>query len=272
VATLNSTEKPEGRVMLPKEALEYLRGVAVAGWNPVFSGATSSAKTTMLNACLRLWPRHWRTVTVETSVAELRLEQVNWVPLFSNEEFRGSGEPNELSQEGILRAAMRLSPKPIPTGEVRGSDGALWAHLVSTGHEASPVTLHAGSTDEALMRLVQMILAGPDAGQLTEASAKIKAALAANVVFQLARDEAVIDGKVVSIRRCTSITEVQTQGSFMEGSFGIKLVQIFETQRDARGEPRLVYVGKDHCQLWRRLRARYQDHLIPEWAKSDGLQ
>ena len=280
-AKLLSLEKPEGRVMLPMESLEYLRGVAYAGWNPVFSGATSSAKTTMLNACLKLWPQHWRTVTVETGVAELRLDQMNWVPLFSNEEFRKKGEPNELSQEGIIRAAMRLSPKPIPCGEIRGSDGALYVELCSTGHEASPVTIHSGSPDEAIMRLTRMVLAGPDAGQLTEASAKIMAASTANVIFQLKRDEAVIDGKVISIRRCTSITEVQIKGSYIEGDLQIKLVPVFETVYEEGQEPRLVYVGKKEsvdeatgsivvkqdCHLWQSLKDKRRADLIPDWAK-----
>lgn len=273
--SLKAGRPPEGRVMIPLVGLEYIRALAYAGWNPVFSGATSSAKTTCLNACLRLWPQHWRTVTVETGAAELRLKQYDWVPLFSNDEFRPKDGPipNELSQEAVLKAAMRLSPRPIPCGEVRAADGALWVRLSTTGHEASPVTLHAGSADECLMRLVEMVLSGPDAGKNTsEETAKFKAARAASVIIQLKRDDAVVDGKAMSLRRCDSITEVHLVGKYIEGTMKIKLVPVFETQIQANGMPELVYVGRGKSRLWDILRKNGSTRMIPKWAQDDKYE
>jgi hypothetical protein len=252
----------KGSVMLPVEALEYLRATATVGWNPVYSGATSSAKTTTLNAAIALLPLHWRVVTVETGVAELKIPHVDWVPLFTSDKVDG------LDQESLVKLAMRMSPKPIPNGEIRGKEGALWQELTTTGHEASPTTLHAGNADECLMRLTNMIMAGTN-GLLTEATARIKAAMAANVVVQLAREEVLDKGVVKSVRRCREIYEVQVTGSYIAGTQKIKVVKIFETRTAEDGSATLTYIpGRSH--LWYKMRAKYKDKEIPAWAQSEG--
>lgn len=250
----------EGQVMFPVESLEYLRCTASVGWNVVYSGATSSAKTTTLNAAISLLPAHWRVVTVESGVAELKIPHINWVPLFVNESIP------DLTQEGLVKLAMRMSPKPIPNGEIRsGKEIALWAEITLTGHECSPTTLHAGTADEALMRLAVGVLSGTE-GDLTEDTARIKAAMAANVVVQLAREEVMIDGVVKSVRRCTSISEVQVSGSYIAKNLEIKIVPIFETKLDPTGNPCLTYVGRETSALWPAMRKRFKGKDIPDWA------
>ncbi len=256
----------EGSVMFPIESLEYLRCTSAVGWNVVYSGATSSAKTTTLNAAISLLPAHWRVVTVESGVAELKIPHINWVPLFVSDTVK------DLSQENLVKLAMRMSPKPIPNGEIRsGNEIALWAEITLTGHECSPTTLHAGSADEALMRLAVGILSGTEGG-LTEETARIKAAMAANVVVQLAREEVLIDGVVKSVRRCTSISEVQVTGSYIAGDLKIAVVPVFETRQDTSGNPYLAYVGhQSDVLLWPIMRKRFKEKEIPEWAKLDQV-
>jgi type IV secretory pathway ATPase VirB11/archaellum biosynthesis ATPase len=246
----------EGKVMIPVQALEYLRATKAIGWNCIYSGATSSAKTTTLNAAITLCPAHWRVVTVETGVAELKIPHLNWVPLFCDDSKEG------MRQADILKLAMRMSPKPIPNGEIRGAEGALFAEACLTGHEGSDTSLHAGNPDEAIMRFTQMILGG-STGLLSESTARIRAAMAANVIVQMAREDVVENGAIVSVRRCVEISEVSVEGSYTEGTQNIKLRKIFDTEYTPEG-PVLKYLG--NSRLFEVMRARHKGDLIPHWA------
>lgn len=248
--------KGEGKVMIPVQALEYLQATKTIGWNCIYSGATSSAKTTTLNAAITLCPSHWRVVTVETGVAELKIPHLNWVPLFCDDTKEG------MRQADILKLAMRMSPKPIPNGEIRGNEGALFAEACLTGHEGSDTSLHAGSPDEAIMRFTQMILGG-SAGLLSESTAKVRAAMAANVIVQMAREDVVENGAIVSARRCIEISEVSVEGSYAEGTQQIKLTKVFGTEYTPQG-PVLKYLG--NSQLFKVMRERHKADQIPHWA------
>jgi type IV secretory pathway ATPase VirB11/archaellum biosynthesis ATPase len=261
--------QPKGRVMLPLEALEYLSATAKVGWNVVFSGATSSAKTTVLNASIALLPSHWRMVTMEVGVAELRPPHLNWLPLFADESLKDTKGNQLLSQEKVLSLALRLSPKPIPAGEIRGTEGALWVRATLTGHEASPTTIHSGSPDECIMRLTSDMILKANPG-MSEANARTTACRAANVIVQLARQDVVVDGRIVSRRRCVSIHEVLVDGSYIAQDQTIRLLEVFRTERGENGEPILAYAGQSR--LWTALRDRYLHEEIPTWALEGGSQ
>lgn len=255
---------PEGRVMLPLEALEYIKCAFRVGWNVVFAGATSSAKTTVMNAALSLMPSHWRIVTLENNVLELKLPHTNWLPLLSSDGLKFSNGEPMLSPGKVMSLVLRLSPKPIPAGEIRGEEGYLWVKGSLTGHESSPTTLHAGSPDEAVMRLTtDMILKGNPG--MSEKSAKMMACRAANVIVQLAREEVVEGGKIVSLRRCVSIHEIQTTGSYIEENLSARVVEVFSTTRTPKG-PVLQYNPRAEAKLWKVMRDRLMDGALPSWA------
>jgi len=247
----------EGKVMIPLEALEYLQATKLVGWNCIYSGATSSAKTTTLNAAIALCPSHWRIVTVETGVAELKLPHINWVPLFCNDDVEG------MRQTDILKLAMRMSPKAIPNGEIRSEEGALYAELGITGHEGSDTSLHAESEDTAFMRFTRMILSGSK-GLLSEDTARVTAAMVANVIVQMAREDVVENGAIVSARRCVSISEVVLTGSYAESSQKIELRKIFATEYTPRG-PVLKFLGKSR--LFEVMETKNMKELVFSWAK-----
>lgn len=259
------THGAKGRVMFPVEALEYLRCLFAVGWNPVFAGATSSAKTTALNASLNLMPPQWRIVTMEHNVFELKLPHVNWLPLLSSDNLLDPEGKPVLTPERVLSLVLRLSPKPIPVGEIRAKEGSGWVKATTTGHEASPTTLHAGSPAETIQRLATDMIMPANPGMSLEV-ARMLACKAANVVVQLARQEVLENGRVVSRRRCVSIHEVHLKGNFVEGREEAELVPIFSTIV-TDGEPELRYVGGDKSNLWPLMRARYMDENIPMWAR-----
>lgn len=254
----------QGPVMFPLEALEYIRCVFLAGWNMAFSGATSSAKTTALNAALNLMPPQWRFVTMEHNVFELKLSHVNWLPLLSSDNLVGKDGKPILTPERVLQLVLRLSPRPIPVGEIRGPEGLGWVRGTTTGHEASPTSGHSGGPDEFIQRLTTDMIMPPTGMPLNEA--RNLACKAANVIVQLAREEILDGDKVVSRRRCVSIHEVRVEGSFISGDQKASLVPVFET-KEIKGVPTLTYVGEGKCGLWPLMRSRYMHNRLPKWVE-----
>jgi pilus assembly protein CpaF len=123
--------------------------------NVLVAGETSSGKTTLLNTLCSLLPPGERVVTIEDA-AELRLPGEHVVRL----------EARPPSTEGLggatvrdlVRAALRMRPDRLVVGEARGGEAWDLLQALSTGHDGSLATCHAGSPDEALRRLEAMVL------------------------------------------------------------------------------------------------------------------
>ena len=134
-------------------AVRARRSVAVAG-------GTGSGKTTLLNALSCEIPLGERIVTIEDS-AELRFDaHPNVVRLEARDSsIEGSGE---ITIRDLVKNALRMRPDRIVVGEVRGGECVDMLNALSTGHDGSLTTLHAGSAEEAVMRLVLMARFGMD--------------------------------------------------------------------------------------------------------------
>lgn len=122
--------------------------------NLLVCGPTGSGKTTLLNVLSREIPDGERVVTIEDA-AELRL---------TGHVIRLEGRPANAEGAGaitlrqLVRHALRLRPDRIVVGEVRGAEAFDMIQALSTGHEGSMSTIHAGSADEALWRLETLAL------------------------------------------------------------------------------------------------------------------
>jgi pilus assembly protein CpaF len=119
------------------------------------SGGTGSGKTTTLNALSSFVPAGERIVTVEDTL-ELRLQQPHVVRLEArpaNVEGRG-----EVTIRRLVRNALRMRPDRIVVGEVRGGEALDMLAAMTTGHDGSLSTIHAGSPEEALRRLETLAL------------------------------------------------------------------------------------------------------------------
>ena len=134
-------------------AVRARRSVAVAG-------ATGSGKTTLLNALSCDIPVGERIVTIEDS-AELRFDtHPNVVRLEARDaSIEGSGE---ITIRDLVKNALRMRPDRIVVGEVRGEECIDMLQAMNTGHDGSLTTLHAGSAEEAVLRLVLMARFGMD--------------------------------------------------------------------------------------------------------------
>lgn len=135
--------------------IDLLAGLIDSRCNVVVSGATSSGKTTLLNALAQLIEPTSRVVTLE-DVAELRLHHPHVVRLETRESTPdGVGD---ISLEHLLRTALRMRPDRLVVGEVRGAEAVHLLQALNTGHDGSLCTVHANSALDALERLATLVL------------------------------------------------------------------------------------------------------------------
>lgn len=133
------------------ESVRRLLGACVrARFNLIVSGGTGTGKTTLLNALSGFIPESERIVTIEDS-AELQLQQPHVISLESRPaNVEGKGQ---VTIRDLVRNSLRMRPDRILVGEVRGAETLDMLQAMNTGHEGSIATVHANSTEDAIMRL-----------------------------------------------------------------------------------------------------------------------
>jgi pilus assembly protein CpaF len=123
----------------------------------VVAGATSSGKTTLLNAILSSIPDDKRIFTIESGARELSLVRRdenghvinNVVHTLSRP---AENESNEVSQEDLVVASLRFNPDVVVVGEMRDVEAYSAVEAAVTGHTVVS-TIHAYAADSAHMRL-----------------------------------------------------------------------------------------------------------------------
>jgi pilus assembly protein CpaF len=199
---------------------ELLARAVRARLNVLVSGGTGSGKTTTLNALSAFIGAGERVVTVEDA-AELRLQQPHVVRLEARPpSLEGRGE---VTIRRLVRNALRMRPDRIVVGEVRGGEALDMLSAMSSGHDGSLSTVHAGSPAEALRRVETLALMA-DVG-LPHAAVRAQVASAVDLVVHQARTA---DGA----RRVVSVAEVLEDGD------GGPVARALYTLRDGRATVR----------------------------------
>ncbi len=120
--------------------------------NILISGGTGSGKTSFLNVCMPFVPPNQRIISIEDTRELMLPEFLYWCPLTtrqSNSEGKG-----EVTMLDLLVNSLRMRPDRIVLGEMRKQDQAeVLFEAMHTGHSVY-ATLHAGSVDETIKRLV----------------------------------------------------------------------------------------------------------------------
>jgi pilus assembly protein CpaF len=132
-----------------------LEETIAARCNLLVSGATSSGKTTLLNALTALVPKTERIITLE-DIAELRLSHPH-VVRFETRPASAEGT-GEITLAQLLRTALRMRPDRLVLGEVRGAEAVQLVQAMNTGHDGSMSTMHANSATDAVARLCSLVL------------------------------------------------------------------------------------------------------------------
>ena len=163
------------------DLVEILADAIERRLNILICGGTGSGKTTTLAAIAGLLGNDERVVTIEDT-AELRLNLSHVVRLEGRPaSMEGRGE---VTIRSLVRNALRMRPDRIIVGEVRGAEALDMLIALSTGHEGSLTTIHAGSPAQALRRLETLALMA-DVG-LPHGAIRAQVAEAIDlVVFQL---------------------------------------------------------------------------------------
>jgi pilus assembly protein CpaF len=181
---------------LTRPLADFLGRAVSARCTILVCGGTGSGKTTTLNTLSSFIAPGERVVTIEDA-AELRLDQPQVIRLEARPpSLEGRGE---VTIRRLVRNALRMRPDRIVVGEVRGPEALDMLTALSTGHDGSLCTVHAGSAPEALRRLETLAMMA-DVG-LPHAAVREQVADALDLVVCQAR---AADGS----RRVTGVSEV----------------------------------------------------------------
>ncbi|MCR5694366.1 MAG: Flp pilus assembly complex ATPase component TadA [Clostridia bacterium] len=122
----------------------------------VIAGATSSGKTTLLNALLTSVPNNKRIFTIESGSRELSLVSVKHGKVVNNVVHtlsRPSDNPAyDITQEDLVVASLRFNPDIVVVGEMRDTEAYSAVEASLTGHTVVS-TVHASAADAAHTRL-----------------------------------------------------------------------------------------------------------------------
>jgi pilus assembly protein CpaF len=125
--------------------------------NIVFSGGTSSGKSTQVKALIdHIQPEH-RLISIEKPI-ELQIAHENVLRWEADDAAPGQMPTRSVAQ--LVVAALRHRPDHIIIGEVREPETAYqMLQAMNTGHSGTLSTIHADSAEQALDRIADLALA-----------------------------------------------------------------------------------------------------------------
>ena len=135
---------------LDDKTRRLVRALVLLHKNVIVSGATSSGKTSVLNALSSFIPEGERVLVIEDAT-ELQLQQKHVVP-FETRKADKNGQ-GEVTMRDLIRSALRLRPDRIVIGEIRGGEALDLLQALNTGHAGSMSTIHANSPVDCLRRI-----------------------------------------------------------------------------------------------------------------------
>lgn len=145
---------------ISRDVLDFLRKAVIARQNIIIVGGTGSGKTTLLNVLAGYVPEGESIVTIEDT-AELQLQHPDVRRLEGRpKNVEGKGE---VTLRDLVQDALRMFPDRIIVGECRGGEAFDMLQAMNTGHPGSMTTVHANSAQNAIARLMSMVMmAGMD--------------------------------------------------------------------------------------------------------------
>jgi type IV secretion system protein VirB11 len=134
---------------------QFLAKAVEYGKTIIIAGETGSGKTTFMKALIDFIPRDERIITIE-DVPEIKFyEHKNYISLF----YPSEAKPTDfLNSATLLKSCLRMKPDRILLAELRGGETYDFLNVISSGHKGSITSLHAGSPQEAFIRLAFMVL------------------------------------------------------------------------------------------------------------------
>ena len=143
--------------MASPEMAAFLRMLCRFGVSFVIAGATSSGKTTLLNAVLSDMPDGKRIFTIESGARELSLLRRDASGRVTNNVVHTISRPSDnerqdITQEDLVVASLRYDPDIVCVGEMRDVEAYAAVEAAMTGHTVVS-TVHSGAGESAHMRI-----------------------------------------------------------------------------------------------------------------------
>lgn len=140
---------------LDQHTAEKFADAVKIGKNLVICGETGSGKTTFMKTLIDFIPLEERIITIE-DVEEIKFyEHKNFVQMFYPSEAKST---DLISPASLLKSCLRMKPSRILLAELRGAETYDFLNVVSSGHNGSMTSLHAGSVESAYNRLAMMAM------------------------------------------------------------------------------------------------------------------
>lgn len=199
---------------------EFIKALAKAKVNIVFSGLSGSGKTTLVEAISQHFDPTDRIIVVEEiPELDLNIEDVVYLPAHSYKPGDKAGEM--VTMEWLAAQANRMRPERIIIGEVRGVEVEQFIHAANSGADGSLTTIHASSPRQALDKISSLILKASGDGR-SEYSILRDVASTIQIIIQTG----IIDGR----HYITRIEEVSN--TIRKESSSIASATIFEYDRE----------------------------------------
>ncbi|MCQ2426895.1 MAG: CpaF/VirB11 family protein [Clostridia bacterium] len=190
--------------MASPEMAAFLRMLCRYGVSFVIAGATSSGKTTLLNAVLEDMPDGKRIFTIESGARELSLLRRDSTGRVTNNVVHTISRPSDnekqnICQEDLVVASLRYNPDIVCVGEMRDVECYAAVEAAMTGHTVVS-TVHSGASEAAHMRIALLC---QKKFPIDFSTSMLQAAEAFPVVVYCGRPE---DGKrrIMDISECVS--------------------------------------------------------------------
>lgn len=143
-----------GKTMTPKVA-DILGTIILGECNLIYGGITGSGKTTTLRALLDYYVKKAnKRLLVCEDTRELMPENDHTLELVTS---KNRNDELSISLDDLIITALRLKPKYIAVGEVRGKEAKSAIEGAETGH-STIFTMHGGTVWNVINRLVTKYL------------------------------------------------------------------------------------------------------------------
>ncbi|MEG2054243.1 MAG: CpaF/VirB11 family protein, partial [Oscillospiraceae bacterium] len=162
------------------EMIDFLLLCLRYGVSICVSGETGSGKTTLSGALIAIISQNLRTITIEEGSREWQFRQQD----DNNTGFKNSvvhlktrpseNENQNITQEVLVKDALRLDPDFLPIGEIRGAESFEVMGASNTGHTVI-TTIHSNGTTDTPLRLITLAKKAYDMSDSTLLSMAVQA-------------------------------------------------------------------------------------------------
>lgn len=183
-----------------KNGRNILLDIVSSEKNILVVGVTGSGKTSVLGALLKETHPEERVIIIE-DVSEICSPNNLSIKLLTREDLNHRMKNYTLND--LIKQSLRMRPKRLVMGELRGGEAKDLLLMLSSGHKGSMATLHASSEKEALLRLEILIQMGAPQWSLNTIRHLIKISLDAVVLVGLSKGQR----KLQSISKISSLEQ-----------------------------------------------------------------